>query len=86
MTKKALLLTALGLLLASCGVYGMKGNDTGGIIPWAPESEHMAAEIAQNNCAWYGKHAVIANVHRVPGDYIVYACQFEPPRRRHARR
>jgi hypothetical protein len=63
------------------GVYGPKGNDTGGIIPWSPEAEQAALDIAQNNCGWYNKFAVITTVHRVPGDYIAYVCRFDPPRR-----
>ena len=33
MKKQAILLAVLALALASCGVYGPKGNDVGGIIP-----------------------------------------------------
>lgn len=87
MTIKAVLAAALGLMLASCaGVYGPKGNDTGGIIPWSPENEQMAFEIAQSNCGFYNKYPVLRTVHRVPGDYISYDCRFDPPRQHHARR
>jgi hypothetical protein len=70
------------------GVYGAKGNDTGGIIPWSRENERAAYEIAQGNCGWYNKFAVPRSIRRVYGDYIVYDCRFEPPRRysRHHRR
>ena len=37
---------ALGLSVASCGVFGPKGNDTGGIIAWSCESEPAARAIA----------------------------------------
>jgi hypothetical protein len=81
MRKRALLLAALGLTLASCvGVYGPKGNDTGGIIPWSPDTEHDALNIAQANCSQFNKYAVITSVHRVYGDYIAYACWWHPPR------
>jgi len=84
---KAIAVGALGTLLASCaGVYGPKGNDTGGIIPWSPDNERMALTIAQDNCGRYRKHAVINTIHRTPGNYIVYDCRFEPPRRKPARR
>ena len=87
MAAKLVPVLALGVMLASCaGVYGPKGNDTGGIIPWSQDNERMADMIAQNNCGLYRKYAVITTVHRAPGDYIAYDCRFEPPRRRHARR
>jgi hypothetical protein len=71
-------------MLASCaGVYGPKGNDTGGIIPWSPDNELMAYDLAQSNCASYNKHAVFSSMRRVYGDYIAYECRFEPPRRRY---
>ena len=77
---------ALGAMLVSCaGVYGPKGNDTGGIIPWSPANEQAALDIAQDNCGWYRKYAVIRTVHRVYGDYITYQCVFDPPRRRYRR-
>jgi hypothetical protein len=82
---KAVLAAALGLTLASCaGVYGPKGNDTGGIIPWSAENEQMAYMLAQDNCGYYGKFAVLRTIHRVYGDYISYDCVFDPPRGRYA--
>lgn len=81
MRKRALLVAALGLTLASCvGVYGPKGNDTGGIIPWSPDAERDALNIAQANCGQFNKYAVITSVHRVYGDYIAYSCWWYPPR------
>jgi len=82
MTKPVLAAT-IALALGSCGmgVYGPKGNDTGGIIPWSPENERARLAIAQDNCGAYGKYAVIRTVHRVYGDYITYECRFEPPLR-----
>ena len=82
---KAAIAAALGLMLASCaGVYGPKGNDTGGIIPWSPENEQMAYMLAQENCGYYRKYAVPRTIHRVYGDYISYGCVFDPPRGRQA--
>lgn len=66
------------LMLSNCGVYGAKGNDTGGIIPWSPDSEAAALDVAQSNCGAYGKYAVITSVHREYGDYIGYACSWKP--------
>ena len=61
-------------------VWGSKGNDTGGIIPWSPENEKNAFEIAENNCKFWNKFPVATSIHRVPGDYIGYACVWDPPR------
>jgi hypothetical protein len=68
------------LMLADCGVYGPKGNDTGGIIPWSPAAEQDALNIAQSNCGSFDKYAVITSVHREYGDYIAYACTWRPTR------
>ena len=73
------------LMLANCGVYGAKGNDTGGIIPWSPLAETEALDIAQANCGSYGKYALITSVHREYGDYIGYACSWKPVRRQYVR-
>jgi hypothetical protein len=81
MKKQVLLVGALSLTLASCvGVYGPKGNDVGGIIPWSPEAERDALNIAQANCSQFNKYAMITSVHRVYGDYIAYSCLWYPPR------
>jgi hypothetical protein len=99
MIRKTAIAAALGLLLVGSeahawndimnSIYGAKGNDTGGIIPWSRENEAMAFEIAQGNCSRYNKFAVPRSIRRVYGDYIVYDCVFDPPRRyvtRHHRR
>jgi hypothetical protein len=96
MKSRLTAIAALGAALATCtvpahafnllaGVYGPKGNDTGGIIPWSPDNERAAFEIAQNNCGFWNKYAVATSIHRVPGDYIVYACQWDPPHYRQVR-
>jgi hypothetical protein len=68
------------------GVYGYKGNDTGGIIPWSPENERNAFAIAEANCRWNNKYPVATSIHRVPGDFIAYRCQWDPPRHQRPRR
>ena len=52
-------------------IWGSKGNDTGGIIPWTPENSAQ--------CARWNKFAVATSIHRVPGDYIAYKCVWDPP-------
>jgi len=85
MKRQAVLAAVLSVALGSCGVYGPKGNDIGGIIPWSPEAELNALNIAQSNCSRFNKFAAITSVHRVYGDYIGYECWWRPPRgsRRH---
>ena len=78
------ILAALPMLTA-CGVYGAKGNDTGGIIPWSPVAETQALDTAQANCGSYGKYALITSVHREYGDYIGYVCSWKPVRAQHVR-
>ena len=80
---RTILLAALGLPLASCGVYGAKGNDTGGIIPWSPEAERTALAAANSMCADFNKTARITSMRRRYGDYIVYECRFDGPLRRY---
>jgi hypothetical protein len=75
-------MAALAALLAltNCGVFGAKGNDSGGIIPWSPAAEQAAMETAQAHCGAFGKYALITSVHREPGDYIAYSCTWKPAR------
>ena len=74
--RRIVLTTVFGLMLTSCsGVYGPKGNDSGGIIPWHPENEDNAMLIAQKQCDNWGKRAVITTNDRVPGGYISYDCR-----------
>jgi hypothetical protein len=70
-------LMALAMTLPACaGVYGPKGNDTGGIIPWSPDAERVALVIANENCNSFRKYAVITSMRRRYGEYIVYECRF----------
>jgi hypothetical protein len=71
-------------------VWGPKGNDTGGIIPWSPENEANAFGIATAQCARWNKFPVATSILRMPGDYIAYKCVWDPPvvavvRHRHRR-
>jgi len=81
-TRSAVALAAMLLLGAPAqggslfGVWGLVGNDTGGIIPWSLENEHARLAIASQHCAWYGKVARISSVHRRYGDYIGFHCLF----------
>jgi hypothetical protein len=58
-------------------VYGINGNDTGGIIPWSPELRaHGYREVAQEHCKGYHKIARITSVKARYGDYVGFACEF----------
>jgi hypothetical protein len=58
-------------------VFGINGNDTGGIIPWSPALRaygyHAAA---QAHCEGYHRVARITSVHARYGDYVGFACEF----------
>jgi hypothetical protein len=86
MKRLTVLAAACAVTLASCGIYGPKGNDTGGVIPWSLDNEAMMHMLAGDACGFYGKRAVITTIHRVYGDFIAYACEFGPPRERRAYR
>ena len=74
--RGVVLVAALGVMLASCvGIYGPKGNDAGGIIPWNPENEDNAMLIAERQCDVWNKHAVITIINRELGGYISYECR-----------
>ena len=60
-------------------VWGPKGNETGGIIPWSPANEARAFDIATYNCKRWRKYPLATSIHRVPGDYIAYKCVWDPP-------
>src|SRR6478672_1392903 len=88
MIKTTLAAAALSLMLVPPAnawndifnsVWGPKGNDTGGIIPWSPENEHNAFAIASEQCGRWNKYAVATSIHRVYGDYIGYKCVWDPP-------
>jgi hypothetical protein len=67
----------VALALAGCGVHaGVNGNDTAGIIPWSPEAELAALDLAGEHCARYGKAAIVTGVNRGPGYFINFICTF----------
>lgn len=70
-----LLLLAAGLSSAQAQV-SLRGNDTGGMIVWTPESERLAFAAAHAHCAAYGKVARVTSVYRQYGHYIGFACAF----------
>jgi hypothetical protein len=72
---------ALSLLAPSAragvwSVYGINGNDTGGIIPWSPAIRYTYRDIAALHCAGYKKVSRITSVHGRYGDYVGFACYF----------
>jgi len=59
-------------------VYGINGNDTGGIIPWSPALRAYGyREAAQHHCAGYHKVARITSVKARYGDYVGFACELQ---------
>jgi hypothetical protein len=81
--KAALVASVMGatLLASAAGAYevsSVKGNDTGGMMPWSCEAELVAQEVAGNHCKFWGKYARITSVHRQYGDYIAFSCQWTP--------
>jgi hypothetical protein len=72
----ALILLVAAMSAAQAQVVYVNGNDTGGIIPWSPESELMAVSVAGGHCAGYGKLARITSVYREYGHYIGFSCAF----------
>ena len=58
-------------------IWGSKGNDTGGIIPWSPALRAYGyREAAQDHCRGYHKLARITSVKARYGDYVGFACEF----------
>jgi hypothetical protein len=58
-------------------VFGINGNDLGGIIPWSPAlREYGYREAAQAHCNGYHRVARITSVHPRYGDYVGFACEF----------
>ena len=76
-TFAASLLVAGGVARADVGPYGLKGNDTGGIIPWTPVVELVYRQVAADHCARFAKIARITSVHRRIGDYVGFTCRFD---------
>ena len=80
------MLSAAALAFSLCGspaqaevwsVFGINGNDTGGIIAWSPDLRAYGyREAAQHHCGGYHKLARITSVHPRYGDYVGFACEF----------
>ena len=82
-------LAAVAVVLSLCGgaahavngetwsVFGINGNDTGGIIPWSPALRAFGYRAAaQAHCEGYHRIARITSVHPRYGDYVGFACEF----------
>ena len=82
-------LAAVAVVLSLCGgaahavngetwsVFGINGNDTGGIIPWSPALRAFGYRAAaQAHCEGYHRIARITSVHARYGDYVGFACEF----------
>jgi hypothetical protein len=69
---RALLPALLGIAVWYGGV---RGNDTGGIIPWSPGIDNVARASAASHCGAYRKYAVITSVRPWYGDYIGFVCR-----------
>ena len=73
---------AIALVLGSFAAHagfagpdrGLTGNDTGGIIQWTPEINHIYGDIAAGHCARWNRIARITSVHRWYGDYVGFRC------------
>jgi hypothetical protein len=68
------LLAMLAGSAASAHVPPFKGNDTGGIIAWSPETHRLRHELAAQHCAHYDKTYRITSVRARYGDYIGFRC------------
>jgi hypothetical protein len=73
----ALSLSALPAHAEVWSIFGINGNDTGGIIPWSPDLRAFGyREAAQKHCDGYHRIARITSVHARYGDYVGFACDF----------
>ena len=60
--------------MAGAHVPPFKGNDTGGIIAWSPETHRLRHQLAAEHCAYYDKTYRITSVTPRYGDYIGFRC------------
>ena len=70
-------LLVIGSARADVGPYGLRGNDTGGIIPWTPATDLIYKELAGDHCARFFKGSQTTSVHRQIGDYVAFTCRFD---------
>jgi hypothetical protein len=59
---------------AHAQIAQMRGDDTGGNIPWSADNEIEAHQIAAEYCARWQKDHRITSVHRRNGDFIKFSC------------
>jgi hypothetical protein len=79
------LLSICILLLMGVSVHAqMRGNDTGGSIPWSADNEMEAHQIAAEYCARWEKYHRITSIHRRDGDFIKFSCLWKPDADRYA--
>ena len=58
---------------------GLTGNDTGGIIMYAPGLDRGAYhQMAANWCARWGRLSHVTSMHRIYGDYVGFVCIDRP--------
>jgi hypothetical protein len=78
----AIFVATLGVSAAAAAISGpwpsISGNDTGGIIPYAPNLEGLYPQIAGDYCASWGRLSHVTSVHRRYGDYISFVCIDKP--------
>jgi hypothetical protein len=82
-------LLSVGILLlmgvsAHAQIAQMRGDDTGGSIPWSADNEMEAQHIAAEYCARWQKYHRITNIHRRNGDFIKFDCLWKPDADRYA--
>lgn len=65
-----------GCLFALCVGPGLKGNDTGAILPYSPENRLIARDLAVEHCGRYGKVPYHLVVYPKYGQYISFSCRF----------
>jgi len=74
----ALALTTLPALAVDnepWSIFGITGNDLGGIIPWSPQLRAYGyVEAAQRHCDGYKRIAHVTSVHARYGDYVGFEC------------
>jgi hypothetical protein len=58
--------------------WWIRGNDTGGTIPYSPDLEGTYHELAAVYCARWGRLSHVTGVHRQYGDYISFVCIDKP--------
>ena len=59
---------------AHAQIVQMRGDDTGGSIPWSGDNEIEAHDIAAEYCARWQKYHRITSVPRRKGDFIKFSC------------